>query len=240
MDAGRTGRSDLHIALEQHGDAVVARPAGKLDSAGLPRLRDTLLGCAADPPAALVVVLDEFAVDRPGRLGVFTQVRLQLADWPGIPLLLAAATPPGGGPPVHPSVADALARVRPAPRRQASIDLPPVSASTRLARNFVRTLCRDWAAGPRRAGDARMVTSELVENVLVHTDSPAVLRCDLREDALSVAVADGSPVPARMREGRAGYLGGLGLKLVAQLTTRWGCSPTLTGGKVVWAVFSGR
>ncbi|GAB2771561.1 ATP-binding protein [Amycolatopsis magusensis] len=221
----------------------MARPAGKLDSAGLPRLRDTLLGCAADHPAALVVVLDELAADGPGRLGVLTQVRLQLADWPGIPLLLAAATPPGDdlpAPVVHPSVTDALARVRPAPRRQASIDLPPVSASTRLARNFVRTLCRNWAVEPRRAGDARMVTSELVENVLVHTDTPALLRCDLREDALSIAVADGSPVPARLREGRAGYLGGLGLKLVAQLTTRWGCSPTLTGGKVVWAVFSGR
>lgn len=83
-----------------------------------------------------------------------------------------------------------------------------------------------------------MVATELVENSLKHTDSAPTLRLELRCGLLSVAVTDGSPAPAVLRESREQPGGGL--RLVAQTTRVWGCTLTLAGGKVVWSVLDTR
>ncbi len=93
----------------------------------------------------------------------------------------------------------------------------------RLARHRLDELC-DTAA---------LVTTELVTNVLMHTESTPTLRILALADLVRIEVEDTCPVlPA------AGILDptatcGRGLVLVEQLTQRWGVL-RVPGGKAVW------
>jgi hypothetical protein len=84
--------------------------------------------------------------------------------------------------------------------------------------------------------DALLMTSELVTNVMVHTDDDCTLYVDLdrARGTILVAVTDASPwVIADPDAPPAGRAGGFGLKLVAQLATRWGCDTGIST-KTVW------
>ncbi|UJW35506.1 ATP-binding protein [Saccharothrix sp. AJ9571] len=233
------------MGLRRESGATVVTLTGALDVRSYPEVRDTLLKCAAEQPPVLVAVIDDLvpAVGSLSLLNVFAQVWMRVSDWPGIPFVLVSATLPQGAiarfVPVYPTVAAALRGAELPPERQrARLALSRAEGTARQSRNYTRDVCQDWHLAPEVVADARSVVNELVENVLAHTESEAVLRLELRPKVLSVAVADDSPVPARLREGQAGYYGGLGLLLVAQLTTVWGCTPTLAGGKVVWGVLA--
>jgi hypothetical protein len=82
--------------------------------------------------------------------------------------------------------------------------------------------------------NAELVTSELVTNVLIHTDSPATLRVLVAADAVRVEVHDDCAVlPV------GGILdpfatSGRGLVLVDRLTHRWGVTREPGAGKNVW------
>ncbi|MFI6028705.1 ATP-binding protein [Amycolatopsis magusensis] len=239
-----TGRtSSVHMGLARESDATVVTLTGALDVRSYPEVRDTLLKCAAEQPPVLVVVIDDLVPATGSLLSVFAQVWMRVSDWPGIPFVLVSATLSAGAiarfVPVYPTVAAALRGAgQPPSRRRTRLTLARTEGTARRSRDFTRDVCQDWRLAPEVVADARSVTNELVENVLAHTESDAVLRLELRPKALSVAVADDSPVPARLREGQSGYYGGLGLLLVAQLTTVWGCTPTMAGGKVVWGVLA--
>jgi anti-sigma regulatory factor (Ser/Thr protein kinase) len=102
------------------------------------------------------------------------------------------------------------------------------------ARLFVSALLDRWQL--RQLGpDASLVTSELVSNAVIHARTPIELRVapvpdgvrievrDSVEYGINVAPAD-QPLAPR----------GLGLKVVAQLSARWGVDP-VPDGKTVWA-----
>ncbi len=82
--------------------------------------------------------------------------------------------------------------------------------------------------------DAELVTSELVGNALLHTDSDVRVSIGIEGDTVRVEVHDDSPVlPV------PGMLGpeatsGRGLILVEQLTHRWGVTRVPARGKHVW------
>lgn len=117
-------------------------------------------------------------------------------------------------------------------RSRAEITLVRAPEAARQARRFVDGVCVGWHISALTP-DAEIVASELVENTLQHTDSEPQLSLELDSDELTVAVADDSPVPARVRP--SGGDGGFGLVMVAETARAWGCVPSETGGKIVWA-----
>jgi hypothetical protein len=106
-------------------------------------------------------------------------------------------------------------------------------------REFVTGRLIEWQV-PELAEDARLIATELVENVLRHTTSEPKLRLDLRRGVCTVAVADQDTRPAMLLERLSPFEPGMGLKLVAQVARTWGCSRSWAGGKVVWAVLLSR
>src|SRR4051794_32981575 len=113
----------------------------------------------------------------------------------------------------------------------------PDAEGLRHARGFVRTTLESWRLDPSTANAAIDVAHELVSNAVQHGEPPVQLSLSLRHDATSVlvSVSDASPVPARLLPYRSGVSErGLGLRLVAQLSTEWAQTPTTTG-KSVWA-----
>jgi hypothetical protein len=116
----------------------------------------------------------------------------------------------------------------------ATIDLPPIRRSVPAARRLLGELLRSWAAD-HYGGDASLLLSELVTNVIRHVDTRAslVLRVDLSEPALRISVADASPTHPTLREPAPQQPGGHGLQLVAALANQWGVDEHPTG-KQVW------
>ena len=100
------------------------------------------------------------------------------------------------------------------------------------ARRAVTDLLGD---GPL-ADDVRLVVSELVTNVLRHTDGGGVLRLrDSRPDGpVRIEVEDAAAVIPAVPVGDPAGPGGQGLRIVAGAAHRWGVRRTWRG-KVVWA-----
>ena len=85
------------------------------------------------------------------------------------------------------------------------------------------------------AWDVTLVTSEMVSNVVAHTEDGGVLNA-WATNPFRVEVHDTSHVIPRMRT-QADVLGGRGLGIVNTLATTWGARET-SSGKVVWAEFN--
>jgi hypothetical protein len=234
---------NLTIEQDDRAGSIVVRPVGRLSVATYPQMRDALLKAAVEWPEAVVVDLAGLAVDRISTLSVFPTVWLRLADWPGIPLLLAA----GSGPlaatlqasavprfvPVHHDVDAAIGAVgRPPQRRRATLDLPGTPESSARARRWLGQLCADWGLGALPAAAA--VATELVENMIHHSGTGGTLRVELRGTNLSLAVTDGTTRPPSLAA-RGDFDAGCGLVVVDTMARKWGHSPRV-GGKVVWAV----
>jgi len=222
---------------------LVAKLHGHLGSLGHRGLRDLLVKLALEQPRAVVVDVDRLHLDGEGARTVFTSARMRVRDWPAVPIVLVATDPwqrrrLARSAPVFGSTGSAIASVRPLPRRRRALtELPAVPSCSRLARRFVRETCGHWALG-LETSDALCVASELVENAFRHTGTAMRLRLELRDGLLTVAVRDGSPRPAVLRQGSSGTPVGFGLRVVSELSRAWGCSPDLHGGKVVWAVLA--
>lgn len=227
---------------------LVVRPEGTLGLATCRDLRDQLLACAVAQPRALVVDLVDLEVERAALLSVFASLWLRTRDWPAVPLMLVAGPDQVPQPAalrryvaVHDALGEAIAAVG-APsslRRRTERWLPPDSASPSLARGFLRDTCAQWGLAPAVTLDAVLVAAELVTNAVTHARSASRLRVELRDRGLTVAVSDADARPAVLRDTSASgrQSGGLGLLLVTQLASTWGCVlDRANQRKVVWAV----
>ena len=84
--------------------------------------------------------------------------------------------------------------------------------------------------------DAILLTSELVTNAIIHTLGPGELYgfLNAHRRSLRVEVRDvSSSMPAVRLNEPSTRPGGLGLRLVNEIATRWGAVPSATG-KTVW------
>jgi anti-sigma regulatory factor (Ser/Thr protein kinase) len=222
----------------------VVRAVGALDVTTYRLLRDALVKLAVEQPRAVIVDVTGLDLGRESALTVFVSAWLQVSDWPGVSILLAAGTERQRAVlrgavsryvPHHPTVAAAVAASSSPPHaRRAVLDLAAVAVAARLARVFVRDTCGGWGLSHLVPAVAATAT-ELVENAVRHAGTPAQLRLELRPRTLTVAVRDRSPVPAVLVERLPGEHGGNGMRIVSHLAAAWGCSPHLAGGKVVWA-----
>ena len=94
-------------------------------------------------------------------------------------------------------------------------------------------------AGDPIAGDVEMVVSELVSNVVQHTNGGGTLRVwDPNPDVpLRVEIADGgNGVPRSIPLSEATPSGGRGLRIVNDLSDNWGVEYG-RHGKTVWVEF---
>ena len=95
-------------------------------------------------------------------------------------------------------------------------------------------IARHWPV----VDDVLLVASELVTNVVRHTDNGGELKAWMKPGApLRVEVCDPDPVLPAVVEPTTN--GGRGLRIVAALADDWGAAPT-PDGKLVWAQFAPR
>ncbi|MER5809685.1 SpoIIE family protein phosphatase [Streptomyces sp. NPDC002033] len=104
------------------------------------------------------------------------------------------------------------------------------------ARRQVRELLHDWA-DPDQVDSAVLMVSEMVTNVLVHTDGDALLVAEavgeLGARRLRVEVADGSDEPPHKRQPGEMASSGRGVLLMEMLADTWGVDPR-GAGKSIW------
>jgi anti-anti-sigma regulatory factor len=235
----------LQLEDRDHDNAVVVVPTGWLDVGTYGQLRDHLIKIGAGGPRAVVVDLTGLGISSDASLAIFPSVRTRLQQWPGVPLLLVTGTESiddllrrhrmARFVPVHDTVGHAIDAIDDPPlRRVVQLRLPNALTSPRVARRFARDTCVRWGH-TIVADDVVLLLCELVTNAVVHTTSEPLVRLELRRGMFSVAVYDDMPGQVSIRD-PGGDAGGLhGLLLVAQVAAMWGCFPTSTGGKVVWA-----
>ncbi|HEU5333786.1 MAG TPA: SpoIIE family protein phosphatase [Actinocrinis sp.] len=125
-----------------------------------------------------------------------------------------------------------IARVRGIPTSStAEWTVAPEPPAVALSRRTVRATLGGW--GLQQLGDtAELLTSELVTNALLYTEGPISVRL-MRDRTLLCEVYDGSETVPRLRAIADDDDGGRGLRLVKELSNRWGTRRTTTG-KTVW------
>jgi two-component sensor histidine kinase len=113
---------------------------------------------------------------------------------------------------------------------RAQLRLEPAATSARRARRFIADMLTRWGEATR-VELTTLLVSELVTNAVVHAGTDLTVRVTLTGRNALLAVAD---------RGRARELGsgaeGHGLRVVDQLSRRWGAQTRLGDGMVVWAV----
>jgi anti-sigma regulatory factor (Ser/Thr protein kinase) len=101
-------------------------------------------------------------------------------------------------------------------------------------RGFVREECHD-ALSQQDLDAAVLLTSELVTNAMLHTDSEQVeVRIRLGPGSIRIGVRDddaASPEPAAPAQEETS---GRGLQIVETLSDTWGVHHSESGGKCIW------
>lgn len=141
--------------------------------------------------------------------------------------------------PVHERLEDGFAHVddrSAAPRHRISLDSS--SQSPAKARAMTAGVVADLhleALGE----DLALVVSELVTNAIRYATPPLELEIEANDDAVTVAVADGSPGRPAAKAPADDAEGGRGLALIDLLAAETGVRPH-PPGKTVWAALSRR
>jgi anti-sigma regulatory factor (Ser/Thr protein kinase) len=112
------------------------------------------------------------------------------------------------------------------------ISLPADPLSPRAARDFVAVRLGEWGVDRTTQETARLLTSELATNAVVHARSPFQVTIGQRNGAVRISIHDTAVALPRLRADPGP--GGLGLRLLAQLADRWGVEPAAGDGKDVW------
>ncbi|HWT48289.1 MAG TPA: STAS domain-containing protein [Mycobacterium sp.] len=241
-------RPAIGIDAEPQQDVPILVMEGVLDSATYRSVRDTVIKAALDEPRAVIVDVNRLSVPSASAWSVFTSARWHVSIWPDVPILLVCAQPrarraiTAGGVtryvPVYPTRESALDAVRSQSshvRRRARTQLPGSRVSVGLARAAVTDWLTRWDKC-ELIPVAATVATVFVENVLDHTDSAPVLIVETYEDAVTVAVEDGSDrLPGRHEDAYRGTEIVSGLAIVDALCRAWGATPTASG-KTVWAL----
>ncbi|WP_231737695.1 STAS domain-containing protein [Mycobacterium sp. IS-1742] len=239
--------SPLAVTADSVDGNVLLTVIGELDTSTYRILRDHIIKAALDEPRAVLVDVTGLAVAAESAWVVFTSARWHVTRWPEVPLALICRHGSGRSAirrngvtryvPVYSDIDEAVAAVaanRPLRlRRRARSGLAADRSSLECARQMVEEWLTAWSA-EALIPVGKIVVTALVENVLQHTRSAPDVRLEARDDTVTVAVADDSPVPAAVREDGDGDRPS-GLKIVSTMCRMWGVAPT-SGGKTVWAV----
>lgn len=109
--------------------------------------------------------------------------------------------------------------------------LPASTDSVPAARKFARDALVNSDAD---VDTVVLLVSEVVTNAILHARSDVLLAVEARGDVARVEVTDASPVRPRPHRFATESATGRGLRLLDQLSLRWGADAHQSGGKVVW------
>jgi anti-anti-sigma regulatory factor len=243
--------SELRIDVDEIAGSTLIQPVGVLDVSTYPAMRDTLFKCVVNEPDAVIVDLGPLIVPSTSTLSVFSAVAMRTCAWPAVPIMLVARQETHRETLRHSAVRrwvpcfddldSAFGAVgRPPVRRRVLIELAGQLASAGEARRCVREAGEKWGLSGMGdlVGDAELVATELVENTVKHTVSDVTLRLEFSSGLLTVAVGDDDPREAVLREQAYDSVQASGLVIVGRVARVWGCTPTMSGGKIVWAVLN--
>jgi len=118
-------------------------------------------------------------------------------------------------------------------------DQRPIEAelsSVAPARRWARQRFDDAGLDPAVRDLLVLLVSEVVTNAVEHAAPPLLLRIDVTQDATRVEVKDRARDLPILKDPEPTEPGGLGIKFVNDLATRWGTEPpdTADGFKTVW------
>ena len=122
---------------------------------------------------------------------------------------------------------------RPAPPREARLQLKAELSQIAVARELMHRLLLSWRMADQGTADVQLLTSEIAANAIRHGQSPVTLIARYDGQRVRVEVGDGSPELPSRRQPRAGDEGGRGMFLVDAMAADWGVLPTVNG-KRVW------
>lgn len=118
--------------------------------------------------------------------------------------------------------------------RPETISLPGETSSVPPARRFVELTLAQWDLDDL-AWPATLLVSELTTNACLHARTGMTVTLTRTEPGgVRLEVRDGSPSLPRVRQHAQQATTGRGLRLVEELSERWGVDE-LEGGKAVWA-----
>ena len=220
---------------------------GVLDATTYRTVRDAVVKAALDAPPMLLVDVTALWAPVSSAWSVFTSARWLVLDWPNIPIGLVCSHVAGRRMlarngitrylPVYANLDAARSamadNVDPLRLRVREV-WPALPSAVPSIRDFISTWLHDWCLD-EFAPAAGVVATVLVENVLQHTDSDPDVRLEAAGDTVTVAVSDGSPSPACVRDEDEVHGALSELHILHALTRVWGNTPTREG-KVVWAV----
>jgi Stage II sporulation protein E (SpoIIE)/PAS fold len=224
-------------------DGVTEARDGSGEMFGDEALPDALLDCAGKPAETVAerIVEDARAFASGGRLDddiavLVVRVPDEAKDDPIARLSAATGLPPEqltlpgyrvGAPP------DDLWHQRPAPPREARMQLVPWAASAGATRRFLAGVLASWRMDELVGGDVELLGSELVTNVIRHAASPFTVIIRYDGQLLRVEVGDGSRARPEAGPATLDDETGRSLLLLEALAAAWGVTPTLAG-KRVW------
>jgi anti-sigma regulatory factor (Ser/Thr protein kinase) len=105
-----------------------------------------------------------------------------------------------------------------------------------LARRLVERALGLWNLH-HRVDDVLIVTTELVQNVVEHTDDGGELSLALRPGTVVIEISDTSPEMPQLRDPDPSAAGGRGLRMVQAIARCWGVRRR-PEGKVIWVEVS--
>lgn len=118
---------------------------------------------------------------------------------------------------------------------RAAFEASPVSASQ--ARAFVAERLLQHGL-PYLVEAARLVTSELATNALLHAHTAFDVRLDGMDQVVLLTVRDDSLSLPERRSPQSTDPSGRGLEIVEIVSHRWGFNVDAAGSKAVWASFA--
>ncbi len=107
---------------------------------------------------------------------------------------------------------------------------PATSKGARAARRFATDVI---GAAEEVTDQVALVVSELAANAVLHAATPFTVTVSDDESGIRIEVADGNPAVPQLKAHQNTAPTGRGLRIVEQLTERWGVRRT-GNGKVVW------
>jgi anti-sigma regulatory factor (Ser/Thr protein kinase) len=116
---------------------------------------------------------------------------------------------------------------------------PRVTTAVADARDWLTAFLYEHSMHDGVVEDAVLVTSELVTNALRHGLGDVVVQSVAEDGDVHLAVTDSSGDMPVLLAPDPERVGGVGLRIVDELASRWGTSP-FPGGKTVWAVLRGQ
>lgn len=121
--------------------------------------------------------------------------------------------------------------------RDATAVFPRTRRATTEARDWLGRVLTGRVSEPQ-VRDAVLVLSELVSNVVRHGAGDPVVRVDVGADGtVRVAVTDVGRARPVLQPIDPHRVGGVGLRVVDELCSAWGVTPS-PNGKTVWATIS--